>query len=306
MRMTTAMFKRSATTVGMMSLLWILSTLIIPSSSHAAIFFDTSFETCTTETGNDFPCEGWVDGGFETVGIPPNIHVGLAVVMSPAAAFSGSKGVRGIHDMKTGTVAGNGGNTQKPSIYKSIPAGTKHTFARWAFREASGFEFCAINGSTKLVRFNGNGYPKIWLLNYGGSYVIAAEGPYDSAGASDLFYSGVQVSTSAWQQIEFEWKLNTPGQPDGLMRLWVDGVLRIERLNRQWVGPTPTSTGLHHNNVTPSTLTTDSIQLYMQCGLGTMYYDRIAVGNTRIGPTNSKATSVDSTAPASPQELQVR
>ena len=304
MRMRAVKLEKTVVTLVQLTLLSLTFTLTIPSPSHATVFFDTNFETCPVGTGNDFPCEGWGDSGQERAGIPPNIQSGIAVVQSSVAAFSGIKGFRGIHDNK-GTPGVDGGNTYKPSILKTLPGGLKHMFGRWAFREAPGFEFCAINGSTKLVRFNGNGYPKIWLLNYFGSYVIAAEGPYDSANGTDLFYSGVQVSTSTWQQIEFEWKLNTPGQPDGLMRLWIDGVLRVERLNRQWIGPTPTSTGLHHPNPTPSNFAIGNIQLYMQCGLGTMYYDRIAVGDTRIGLATSQ-TSSDTTPPVIPSGVQAR
>ncbi len=38
----------------------------------------------------------------------------------------------------------------------------------------------------------------------------------------------------AWLDIEQEVVLNTPGQSDGVLRLWVDGVLRIERTDIEW------------------------------------------------------------------------
>ena len=302
MRMRAVKLKITVVTLVQLTLLFLMFTFTIPSPSHAAIFFDSDFETCAVSTGNDFPCEGWNDSGLERTGIPPNIQSGIAVVQSSVAAFSGSKGFRGIHDGK-GTLGVSGGNTRNQSVVKTLPGGLKHVFGRWAFREAPGFEFCAINGSTKLVRFNGNGYPKVWLLNYNGSYVIGAEGPYDSIGGTDLFPTGVRVSTSVWQQIEFEWKLNTPGQANGLMRLWIDGRLVMERLNRQWVGPLPTSTGLHHPSPTPSNFAIGNIQLYMQCGLGTMYYDRFAAGNTRIGLATGRPSS-DTTPPAIPSGVQ--
>ena len=151
----------------------------------------------------------------------------------------------------------------------------------------------------------GNGNPKVWISNREGRYVVAVEAPYDATGTTDIYSTGVTVSTSAWQQLEFEWKLNTPGQYDGHLRFWIDGVLRVERLNRAWVGPLPTSTGINHSYTTPSTLSLDTMQLYMQCGLGTMYYDRIAMGDTRIGLLPSQPGS-DSRPPASPQGLQAR
>ena len=277
-----------------------LMTLFMPLSvSHAAIFFDTDWETCTVLSGNDFPCEGWDDGANERPGIPPNVQSGTAVVQTPYAALTGTKGLRGIQDNK-GTPGVSGGNTRNQNLTKMLPAGVKHVFARYAYRQAPGFEYCAVNGHTKLVRFQGAGYPKIWIVNKLGSYIVGVEGAYDvGSGGVDTFYSGVLVSTSAWQQIEYEWKMNEPGQANGLMRLWIDGVLRIERLNRQWVGPLPTSTGLNHPNLTPSTLTITNTQIYLQCGLGTQYYDRFAVGSTRIGLIGT-GLPVDAIPPATP------
>ena len=285
----------------MLTVLLLICVGLLPAPSWAVVtWFDTDFETCTAATGNDFPCEGWDDFATEGVGIPPNIQAGLTVIQSSTAAFRGNKGVRGIHDNK-GTPGVEGGNSRKPSIYHSTPAGTKYFFARWAFHEAPGFEYCAINGYTKLVRFNGNGNPKVWISNREGFYIIGVEAPYDAAGTTDIYNTGVRVGTSdtVWQQIEFEWKLNTPGSYDGHMRLWIDNTLRVEKLNRAWVGPTPTSTGLHHSILTPSTLTINTMQLYMQCGLGTMYYDRIAMGPTRIGMVGG-SPPLDTTPPSTP------
>ena len=304
MRMRAMKFKMTVVTFGLMTVLFLMVTLMIPSSSHAAIFFDSDFETCATGTGNDFPCEGWDDFRQERTGVPPNIQSGIAVVQSSVAAFSGSKGVRGIHDGK-GTPGIEGGNTRKPSIYHKTPPNSKHIFARWAFREAPGFEYCAINGYTKLVRFAGGGNPKVWITNHFGKYSVIVEAPYDAAGTTDLYTTNVAVSTSVWQQLEFEWKLNTPGQYNGHLRFWIDGVLRVEKLNRAWVGPTLTSVGINHHYTTPSNLSLDSMQLYMQCGLGTMYFDRIAMGNTRIGLLPSRPSG-DSTPPTIPSGVQAR
>lgn len=306
MHMTTAMFKRSAATVGLMPLLWILSTLILPSSSHAAIFFDTDWETCAVAPAVTFPCEGWVSN-HHGAGTPPNISGGIAIIENTGAAytqanFTGSNGLRGIHDSKG--YAGqnpseNGGNTVRPTVAHAFPAGTKHLFVRWAFREAPGFEYCAINGNTKLIRFLGQEYPKIWINNIRGNYSISVEGPYQS----DSFqtFTGKSVSTSAWQQLQFEWQINTPGQYNGVMRLWVDGVLIINLVNRAWIGPTSTSKCNLGNgqNTCPSTFSISSMEIYLQCGLGTMYYDRIAAGDTSIPPVGSFPIG-DTTAPTTP------
>lgn len=43
-----------------------------------------------------------------------------------------------------------------------------------------------------------------------------------------------QFPRGSWVQIEQELVLNTPGRPDGKYRLWVDGVLRLERDSLLW------------------------------------------------------------------------
>lgn len=86
MRIKTVISKRTTATIGLMTLLWLLSTLTTPSLSHTAVFFDTDFETCPTGTSNDFPCEGWND--FDQA-LPSHLEA------STAFAFSGSKSVKG-------------------------------------------------------------------------------------------------------------------------------------------------------------------------------------------------------------------
>lgn len=289
MSMTTALLKRSAATIGLMSLLWILSTLMIPNSSHAAIFFDDSFETCVVGGGASFPCEGWNDFDQEAAGV-------IDVVTSPT--FSGNKSFRQTLTKATLPV----GNVQKPSIYKSFPA-TDHVFMRWAIRWSVPFQYCQINDYTKHIRVKvNNGYPVTWIMNYQNTYAVVVEGPY--YGGTTLFRTGVPVTSGKWDQVEFEWKLNTPGQADGLLRVWIDGVQRIEVLNREWRGPTTTSVHPIYGNPTRSDATITNTQIYVQCGEGNVWYDRFAVGNTRIGPTQSTLTN--STPPASPQGLQIR
>lgn len=283
--MKTVKFKRTDVTVGLMTLLWLLYTLTIPAPSHAAIFFDTDFETCTMGTSSDFPCESWND--FETAQ-PGHLEV------TSALAFSGTKSVKGTWDNINGS-------SQQPSIHRAITPST-YIFARFATRASAGFQYSA-NGFTKMVKFKGSyGYPMLWIHNVYGQYAVIIEGPYDRAGGYVL-YSGIAPSSTSWDQLELEYKFNTPGQANGHVRFWVNGVLRIEHLNHEYIGPTPDSIG-PHGLANPSTVTISDAQIYVQSGLGSIYYDRFAVGNTRIGPTQSKSTSVDSTPPTSPKDFQ--
>ena len=155
-----------------------------------------------------------------------------------------------------------------------------------------------------MVRFKDDvGYPLVWIYNRYGTYSVVMEGPYDYAGTYVL-NSGVTPSQTAWDQIEFEWKLNTPGQSNGLMRLWINGVLRVEQLNKAYIGPTPTSKG-QHGLPNPSNYLIRTAQIYIQSGVGSLYYDRFAVGDARIGLAGSTKSS-DTTTPSIPTGVQVR
>ncbi len=286
MRMRAVRFEITVVTLGWMTLLLLMLTLTIPASSHATVFFDTSFDACPVGTGNDFPCEGWDDFNQESVG-----HLQI----TNSLAFSGTKSVKGTYDNVNGS-------TRTPSISHSWTK-VPHIFTRFAHRASQGFQV-GSNAQTKMVRFKDDaGYPLVWIYNRYGTYSIVVEGPYDYAGTYVLS-SGIAPSQTSWDQIEFEWKLNTPGQSNGLMRLWINGVLRAEQLNKAYIGPTPTSKGVH-GLPNPSSYLIRTAQIYIQSGLGSLYYDRFAVGDTRIGLATSQ-TSSDTTPPIPPAEIQVR
>jgi hypothetical protein len=242
-------------------------------------------------SGCDWAANGWNDFGQADCSGPMTI--------STDVAFSGRHSLRLVYVTSDNTQS----VTPTPSIYRSLGDNT-HIFTRFAHRLDSTFQL-ASTGSTKLIRLqsNLNAYPKVWLMYHQGTYKFCMEGPYDWTGTTECMDSGIAPNKGNWQQIEAEWKLNTPGQSNGLIRMWIDGTLRIEKLNRAWVGPTPTSRGLTHGLLNPSDYRIESAQVYLQSGVGTMYYDRIAVGDTRIGTSK---TSSDTTPPSTPTGLQLR
>ena len=287
MRMKTAMFNRTVATVGLMAPLWLLCTLTVPGPLQAATFFDTDFETCAVGTGNDFPCEGWTDlpPGLEFID-EPNHH---KIEITNARSFTGTKSVKGTY---VNAVTG----INNPSLFHLFQP-TDHLFARFATVTSPGF-VQATNLNTKMIRFHHNGalgyYPVISVWHLDHKYTVGVEGSWTLG--TVLFKGGPTPSSTAWDQVELEIKLNTPGVADGLVRLWVNGTLYIERLNLQLRGPTPTSIN-SQGLLNASTYKYDTIQYFVQAGLGNKWFDRIAVGNTRIGPTSASA---DSTPPARP------
>ena len=291
MCMKKAMFNRTVATVGLTALLWLLCTLTIPDPLQAAIFFDSDFETCNVGTGNDFPCEGWDDVGLEWFTAPTD----NTLEITNTDRFTGSKSVKASFN------APMGDGTVKPSLYHNVPL-TNHMFMRAALHRNAAFQTCAFNNSTKMIRFRGNnqgpggGYPVVMIIQQSLGYRISVEGGY---GMGSVVYPGGPTVGAAWEQVEMEVKFNTPGVADGIIRFWVNGTLYIERLNLQLRGPTPTSVN-GQGIVNPSTYRFDTAQIYIQCGSGNIWYDRIAVGDTRIGPVQSTSASADSTPPARP------
>jgi hypothetical protein len=291
MRMWTAKFKMSVATVCPMVLLGLLCSLTIPGPVQAAVFFDASFETCAVGTGNDFPCEGWNDFGKEFINQPNHNKIEI----TNSLAFSGTKSVKA-------TFVNALGGIDNPSIYRYFPL-SDHIFARFVTIQSPAFQICAVNSSTKMVRLTasaGGFYPVVSIGMVSNRYAVGVEGSWSLG--SFLIQGGPVPSSTSWDQVELEIKLNTPGVADGLIRAWVNGVLWAERLNLQLRGPTPTSIN-SQGILNSSNFKYDTFQWFVQCGLGTKHMDRMAVGNTRIGLATGQ-TSSDTTPPAIPSGIR--
>jgi hypothetical protein len=292
MRMWAAKFKMSVMNIGLMAALWLLCTLTVPGPVQAAVFFDTDFETCAVGTGNDFPCEGWNDSGKEFINEPNHNKIEITNSLD----FSGSKSVKTTFVNPT-VIVGSGISCalDNPTLYKSAPA-SDHIFTRFAVRRAPDFKMASTN-ITKLIRWPiKGGYPTISVWMQSLQYIIGVEGGWSMGTVN--YVGGGPVSSTAWDQVETEFKYNTPGQSDGLIRLWVNGVLKIERLNLQLRGPTPTSVN-SQGLLSPSTSKFTETHIFVQCGLGNMWWDRVAVGDTRIGLATGQ-TSSDTAPPNIP------
>ena len=266
--------------------------LALPGTAQAIVFFDTDFETCAVGTHNDFPCDGWTDEG--SPGGPEWVAAGGNVLeITNALAFSGSKSVKG-----TWTNI-NGSTINQPSIYATFTS-SDHVFVRFATRQSVGFQI-GSNNLTKMVRFRtSGGYPVFFAMLGANKFITALERSY--SGGTYTLTSGVTPSQTSWDQVEVEWKLNTPGKSDGLLRMWVNDVLRTEQLNQQFRGPLETSVDAQGVPV-PSTTKFNGAQIYVQSGLGSIYYDRFAVApasHGRIGTTGTTPPPVDTIPPTPP------
>jgi hypothetical protein len=88
--------------------------------------------------------------------------------------------------------------------------------------------------------------------------------------------------------------MNTPGSADGIAQLWVDGTQTVNYTG-QW---RPTTDGGPGQPSFKATFT--FVRIFVQHGVGEMFYDDFAVGNTQIG---CGATIAPPNKPASPASL---
>ncbi|MEK7636469.1 MAG: hypothetical protein AAB362_02175 [Patescibacteria group bacterium] len=102
------------------------------------------------------------------------------------------------------------------------------------------------------------------------------------------------LADNVWYCIEEHTKLNTPGQANGVVELWVNGVQTIGYYNRTFLGP-----NVSNPNGNSSTHTLSGVKFYKEGGNGAIYYDQVAVGNTRIGCGGTPPPSDPSSPPSS-------
>lgn len=228
----------------------------------AVVFFDSDFE------GGSVEADGWPPVG----GNPSQMQV---VQQFP---------LTGAFSLKRTWVDGSG--TSQAWIERFYTF-TKHVFLRTGFRWEPGF-CCSDNGLSKLVALYAvDSMPAFWvyLRNGSNTYEFHPYAPYDRCDI-EVFLTGVTASTTGYDQIEVEGLINDPGQSNGLYRVWINGNLVVESLNRQLVGPTPSSTtcfDTRPGEPAKSTAEWGYILNYVQSGVGIAYQDRLAVGDTRIG-----------------------
>lgn len=259
-------------TVLALMLVWLFAA-----PAQAAVFFDSDFEIGGP---NDWAANGWNDFG--------TAPTSALMTMDSTQKFSGLRSLRLKFDGDL--------TADTAAINKSLATQETHLFSRFMARQKPGWIMSPINNQSKIYRWRSSGgYPILWMMNLGGVYGAIIEGPY--SGGTITVYTGIQPSTTSWDTVEVEFKLNTPGVADGILRIWINNILRAERLNGEFKGPTPTSTN-PSGAPAYSTGTLSNTHIYLQSGAGEMYYDRFAVGSTRIGPVGGGAG--DTTPPATP------
>lgn len=177
---------------------------------------------------------------------------------------------------------------------------TEKLFRRFYIKLSAGFIISDV--FTKIMRSDTSGpNSNWWVLGCCGKneFLVSAQNVPTIMSATN-FGTSAKLQSNRWYCIETYEHLNSPGDANGISQAWVDG---IQVMNQSGIKYRQTGdTSLFNNN-----------RLYRQTGSGYIWYDRVAVGDSRIGcsgtPPAEPPPIMPPPAPAKPRSptgLQVR
>jgi len=237
--------------------------LALAGSARAAVYWDDGFEPPQDLTG-------WDTNSSDS-----------SISLTTEQAAEGAQSVKLRH---TSLSVGEG-----PMIWRSITP-SQDFYARFYLRTSPGFTYSTSN--TKILLMRGNAYYPGWEFGSNdGALQLWVDASFDRSD-NDVHLTSTPIPSDRWICVQSHIKYNTPGQADGSLEVWIDGQLKAQSDNREFVGPTPTSVDVNGNPV-PSYATTDFIELYNERGVGDMYYDGIGFGDEPVpclGSTSDGAT----------------
>ena len=212
--------------------------------------------------------------------------------VSTERPHSGSKSLKLVYRGKVGVDPGAGGCF----IDRSLTAASDTAYFRmWTWQE----NFQADSVGTKMIQFAQNStYPNFWwemaLSNEAMMMAVTSSSP---PGSSNIFAS-VTIPQNQWVCLEGRITMNTPGVANGIIQSWVNGTQSINRTDVLLRNAT-----LANFNGPNSRMA--FTRLYVQHGVGTIYYDDYAVSrDARIGCTESPLG--DRQAPRAPSGFSFR
>jgi hypothetical protein len=182
---------------------------------------------------------------------------------------------------------------------------------RFAMYLVPGFKTASSNNENKLIYLRSDttstGYPN-GVLNLFGSvnddgtanlnapfyFGFALQGAVDRNDSENIFFN-ISIQTGRWYEIQFQWIMNDVGQKNGSMSAWViDSAGNWSKIFFE--------TGRQYGSELDDMI--DGTMLYRQGGDGTIYFDRIAVGNSFIASAG-QAPAPTASKPAAPKNLRV-
>lgn len=248
--------------------------------SHAAVDWDEGFEYSSNAAMDavwSSSCEG------------------NDAIMFPSSdrAHTGSKSAKHVFRGHQGITPGY------QSCYKdrnlSAPGTTLYS-RFWIYME----NFTVDETSTKITlhpAYAGDAYTSMWWVMMWGSpsFSVAVQKAWSppSLGDSVETIYGGSIPQNQWVCLETRLTYATPGQANGIVQNWINGVQGINRTNV-------------YMDQTGQQSVFRAVRLYTQDGVGTIYMDDYSVSrDTRIGCGGSVPPS-DTTPPATPSGFTAR
>lgn len=265
---------------------FVCSLCLLAGTAHATVFWDDEMEDASTH----FNASGFLLGTLVPAG---------TVTFDTSVKFSGSGSIRLNYPANclTDTTVGQCGGAASAPFTP-----TDDLWMRLYFRmsglgpntTSTGRFIPAITAYTKMMKTqNGTTYPRSWSsmgqnnTNYGIGYENVP-----SFGHARAIFSSFSFANDQWYCLETHQKMNTVVNgtfiPDGISQQYVDGVLVSN-----------VSDLLLRNTATSPTAQWTEVGIFRQVGAGNIWYDKWAVGDTRIGCSGT-VTPPDTTPPSPP------
>lgn len=274
----------------------ILGGILCHPSANASIYWDDDFEIPLAQSGKWVYLQGACSG----------TQCPYLVDISNDAHFSGTQSLR----LNYGSIQGD--DTHNVGIVRTVPQTDPTLFTRFYYRTKA-FTYSPSPVVTTHFYQEDLGTGVVHLPDSGamGIAVQTSEDCYFKiAGVVTLTQDcyanwiafpktpAIRLQDDTWYCIETETTMNSLGMNNAVLRLWVDGVLTVEYTNFRLRGMLPNGP-----NGNSSLSGFNAIHIYKQTGTGLMYFDRFAVGDTRIG---CLTLGKDITAPVAPANLDIR
>jgi hypothetical protein len=271
------------------------TALLCVDQADAVTFFDESFENGTLTS------QGWTTGSCQYMGFTAPPADGCNPTRSTDLAHSGTHSLKKDYTMPL--IPDGGLGTHGEWIDRAHQATDEVFYRVWVYS----VNFTYDPARTKAW-YTGTQYPNFVITNAWGQRNMSIDSQTEVGGVSpcnstytSCWYPANVVTVSQndgqWYCIEAHAKMNTLGQANGVLELWVNGIQTLGYYNRTFRDGSTTNGMVATSNF-------NTVRIFTQGGSGIEYYDDFAVGDTRIGCNVSQPNN--GPPPAAPVGLAVR
>ena len=274
-------------------LLFLVITVVLsllPMLSHAAVFWDDEMEQGNTNFSAAYMLSTLIPNG--------NMAYDTSVKFSGNGSIRLNYPANCLQGPTTGSQCGGGITRQFPpslSVYKRVyfrmSGAGPNTTADGKFKTSTGAFTKLMKGQSDIV--DGLTARHWWTMGCCGSknFMITMEYVPNNTSATNA-YSNITFQDNRWYCIETHEAMNTPGVANGVAEAWVDGVKVLTQTAVMWQ-----RVGTNHK--------WKDFSIIRQEGMGNLWFDRFAAGDTRIGCSGSIPQG-DTAPPTIPSGVSAR